>query len=360
MIEFKLQTILKKATCCFFITITLPSCIQKNHISLNQPFIQDSIIGNKLKSIFSVPHDQKIEIKKITEGRSDSAIYKAYVNNKNYIIRMLSPERALNERKWEIEIAKKTSTQNISPHIYYVSPDDQMIIMDFTVGENFFGSITRKPFLLQSLAQKLRILHSLPMSPLTPKISTLEKNFFVKTNAQEYQKLLNNFRNLEKKFLENSDLAITHTDVHPGNLIADQKDVWMIDWQDAGLYGPSYDLARFVVDAQLSQTDEAIFLKAYFNKEMTLQEKENYLRAKKMAYIKIIDSLISVYVKSIEDKEIAIKQLFVDAKTKFSLKEKLLIKSILNSNFHEMRNKLTDSHILRIAVLNFIKNYRKL
>ncbi|MDP1879339.1 MAG: phosphotransferase [Parachlamydiaceae bacterium] len=357
---FNFWLILKKLSFFIVLIIGVSSCVQKDKLSLSPQSTQESRISDKIKSIFSVPHDQKIKIEKITEGRSDSSIYKAFLNEKNYIVRMLSPERALNERKWEVELVKKTADKNISPHVYYVSPDYQMIVMDFTAGENFFGSITRKPFLLQSLAQKLYILHSLPISPLTPKIPTLEKNFFVKTEAKEYQELLNNFRNLEKSFLKNSNLAITHTDVHPGNLIADQKDVWMIDWQDAGLYGPLYDLARFVVDVQLSPSDEAIFLKAYFNKEMTLEEKENYLRAKKMSYIKIIDSLISVYVKNTEDKETAITKLFIDAKKDLSAKDNLILELIGKSNFNEMRRKMSDLSSLRIVLLHMMKNYQKL
>jgi predicted Ser/Thr protein kinase len=356
----KLQTILKKTTFCVFIAMTLPSCIQKKQISLNQQFTQESIISDQLKSIFSVSDDQKIEIKKITEGRSDSAIYKASLNNKNYIVRMLSPERALNERKWEVELVQKTADKNISPQVYYVSPDYQMIIMDFIDGENFYGSIARNPLLLKSLAQKLRILHSLPVAEFAPKISTLEKNFFVKTEAIEYQELLKTFRSLEKKFLENSDLTITHTDVHPGNLIADQKNVWIIDWQDAGLYGPLFDLARFASIFKLPIKDEDFFIKAYFGREISSKEKINYLRAKKIAYIRNIDTLISLYIKNIDKKDLVVKQLFIDSKKDFSLEEKLLIKSILNSKFNEIMDKIVNPHNLKILILYLIKNYQKL
>lgn len=357
---FNFRTIVKKVTFCILMSIILPSCIQKNHSSVDQRSSQELMIIEKLKSIFSVSNDQKISIKKITEGRSDSAIYKAFLNNKNYIVRMLSPERALNEREWEIDIVQKTSAKNISPHIYYVSPNYQMMVMDFIDGENFYGPIARKPVLLKSLAQKLRILHSLPVSEFAPKISTLEKNFFVKTEAKEYQELLSAFRNLEKVFLKNSNPAITHTDIHPGNLITDQKDVWIIDWQDAGLYGPLYDVARFVVDLQLEVKDEAFFTKAYFDREMTICEKENYLRAKKMAYIKIIDSLISVCVKNDGDKDRSIKQIFLDAERDFSTKDNLILESIGKSNFNEMRQKMSDLSVLRIALLYMIKNYRKI
>jgi aminoglycoside phosphotransferase len=357
---FNFRTIFKKLSFCVLVSITLPSCIQKNHISLNQQFTQESIISDKLKSIFSVPYDQKISIKKITEGRSDSAIYKAFLNEKNYIVRMLSPERALNERKWEVELVQKTADKNISPHVYYVSPDYQMIIMDCIDGEKFYGPIARKPVLLKSLAQKLHILHSLPISPLASKISTLEKNFFVKTEAVEYQEVLKTFRSLEKEFLENSNLAITHTDVHPGNLIADQKNVWIIDWQDAGLYGPLYDLARFASIFKLPIKDENFFIKAYFGREMSSKEKINYLRAKKMAYIRNIDTLISLYIKKIDKKDLAIKQLFIDSKKDFSLEEKMLIKSILNSSFNVIMDEIVNSHNLKILILYLIKNYSKL
>ncbi|MDP3533102.1 MAG: phosphotransferase [Alphaproteobacteria bacterium] len=357
---FNFWSILKKLSFCILISITLPSCTQKNKIPIDQRSSQELMIIEKLKSIFSVPHDQKVKIKKITEGRSDSAIYKAFLNEKNYIVRMLSPERALNERKWEVELVQKTADKNISPHVYYVSPDYQMIIMDCIDGEKFYGSIARNPLLLKSLAQKLRILHSMPVSPLMPKISTLEKNFFVKTEAVEYQEVLKTFRSLEKEFLENSNLAITHTDVHPGNLIADQKNVWIIDWQDAGLYGPLFDLARFASIFKLPIKDEDFFIKAYFGREMSSKEKINYLRAKKMAYIRNIDTLISLYIKNIDKKDLVVKQLFIDSKKDFSLEEKLIIKSILNSNFNEIMDKILNPHNLKILILYLIKNYQKL
>lgn len=344
--------------CTFF-----SSCVPKNKdniIAVNQILSVESQIIEKLKSIFYVSNDQKIMIDKITEGRSDSAIFKASFNNKTYIIRMLSPERALDERKWEIDLLQETAKKNISPHVYYCSSDAQMIIMDYVRGENFFGSIARQSSLLQSLAHKLHHLHSLPISPLAPKILSLEKHFFLKTDINEYQELVQNFKRLEKKFLENAHLAITHTDIHPGNLIANQKDVWIIDWQDAGLYNPLYDLARFVVDLQLPIKEEAIFINAYFNRDMTLHEKLNYYRAKKMVYIKIIDSLMAAYTKDLKEKDLSISKLFDDAKQKLSLEELSFLTTLSTYNFNEMSRKMKDSYILRLVILYFIQEYRKL
>lgn len=163
----------------------------------------------------------------------------------------------------------------------------------------------------------LKTLHSLPIEN-SIKIETLEKKFFVKSSSKEYQDFLNMFRTLEKDFLTNSRLTITHTDLHPGNMLADKENVWIIDWQDAGLYAPVFDVARVALELHLvlSPEQEKAFLNDYFEREMTQEETINYKKAKALVAMKIIDSLIYAYTKnySEKDKNSKITELFTKAK----------------------------------------------
>ncbi len=266
----------------------------------------------------ALSNQEVLKIEQITTGLSDSKIYKVILENKKiFIARFLDPKRDLKERKWEISLMQETAKKSISPAIIYSSPSQDLIIMDYIDGKNFNQTFLGDP-LLKKLASNLKILHSIRIPEHTIKIETLEKKFFVKSSTQEYQHFLSMFRALEKDFLANSTITITHTDLHPGNLLADKENVWIIDWQDAGLYGPLFDVARVALELSLvlSPEQENAFLKDYFEREMTQEEITSYKKAKALVTMKIIDSLVHAYTKnsSEEDKNSKITELFTKAK----------------------------------------------
>lgn len=255
----------------------------------------------EIKKALSRQNIAQIEL--ITTGLSDSKIYKVFTSdNKIFIARFLSSKRNIKEIKFEINLMIETAKINISPKIIYYSDNYDLIIMDYVDGENYRETFFQDP-LLKILAQNLKKLHSLSITQEAIKFNNTQKP--INSSAKEYKNFFKKFNDLEKDFLANSTLAITHNDLHPGNMIADKKNVWIIDWQDAGIYGPMFDVARVSVELglPLKPKEEKEFLDEYFGKDMNNLEQLNYQKALALALMKIIDSLLYEYTKDLSGEQ---------------------------------------------------------
>lgn len=260
---------------------------------------------------------QILNIEPIKTGLSDSRIYKVFTkDNEVFIARFLSDKRDIKERKFEINLMLKTASEKISPKIIYNSLNHELVIMDYIDGTKFNHTFLGDP-LLRSLAKNLKKIHSLSFDNSAVEISSLRTRFFVSSLVKEYKDFLDKFDEIERDFLDNSQKAIAHTDLHPGNLIADDKNVWIIDWQDAGIYGPLFDVARVSVELGLPLVpkEEEVFLFEYFDRNMTELEVVNYRKALALVIMKIIDSLIHDYTKDFSDevRDEKIKTIFYEA-----------------------------------------------
>ncbi len=306
---------LKKLFILFILIQLISSCIQKK--TNTKGSLVKNVVGyeQRIKNVFS--NQEIVKIEQITAGLSDSKIYKVTPENKTaFIARFLDINRDEAEREWEISLMKETAKKGISPAIIFSSRNPELIVMDYIGGKNFNHTFFGDP-LLKKLAKNLKSLHSLTMQNAV-KIETMRKRFFIKSSTQEYQHFLDMFMAIEGDFLANSALGITHTDLHPGNMLADKENVWIIDWQDAGIYGQLFDVARVAVELSLvlSPNVEKEFLNAYFEREMTIEETVSYKKAQALVTMKIIDSLIHAYTKDFleKDRNSTIIQLFEKAK----------------------------------------------
>lgn len=307
--------------------LVFSSCKHKNNLTHSSYFIKkdDEILKEEIIKIFP-QNNQKIKIEKINEGASDSRIYKIICADKTLVARFLNTARPMIKRKTEIFLMKKTSEKLLSPKIYFVSSDNSLIIMDYIEGQK----ITKKHFennqFIISLANKINLLHN-QIKCKNCSIRTISlKN--IKTSNKEYESFLDYFHKLEKDFLKNSKISLTHMDLNAGNIIINNDIPWIIDWQESGLYGPLFDIAYIVTELQLSSQKEEIFLQEYLHRKMTKSEEKSYKEAKILASIKIINSLLNDYLPHCEDKSLCLKKILSEFKNELSEAENKVITRI--------------------------------
>ena len=69
-----------------------------------------------------------------------------------------------------------------------------------------------------------------------------------------------------------------HIDPACSNFIISEEDkVYLIDWEYSGMFDPMWDIASYALGAKLSETEEAFFVRQYFQGEATVSEKERML-----------------------------------------------------------------------------------
>lgn len=128
---------------------------------------------------------------------------------------------------------------------------------------------------LKSIAKKLYSLHNSDIlfkntfnvfDEFEKYINLLKnKNLFF-----EYKKEIPNLLKLFQKikvFL-NRDMSLSpcHNDLVPENILLNDESIYFIDWEYSGMNDPLFDIAAFLLEANLNDSQKSLFLKYYFNK----------------------------------------------------------------------------------------------
>lgn len=82
-------------------------------------------------------------------------------------------------------------------------------------------------------------------------------------------------KNYEKLVIEN---VPCHIDATCANFILNEDDkMYLIDWEYSGMFDPMWDIASYSIEAELSKSEEDLFINYYINREATSLEKERIL-----------------------------------------------------------------------------------
>ncbi|QUW21048.1 phosphotransferase [Sporosarcina sp. Marseille-Q4063] len=60
-------------------------------------------------------------------------------------------------------------------------------------------------------------------------------------------------------------------------IISDEDKVYLIDWEYSGMFDPMWDIAAHALEAKLTETEEAFFVRQYFGREATVAEEKRML-----------------------------------------------------------------------------------
>lgn len=157
-------------------------------------------------------------------------------------------------------------------HFLPFSPKPYFSTDDFSLLEWLDGTVPQafSDRLLQKLATHLATLHSLDLQAVkfaekTAKLDLAERCRFLWSKLNiEQQAALNFAPPFEPitPFMQ----AVCHHDVHLGNLVEQNEELFLIDWEYATISDPALELALFLHANPLSCEQQAVFFAAYFAK----------------------------------------------------------------------------------------------
>lgn len=82
-----------------------------------------------------------------------------------------------------------------------------------------------------------------------------------------------NYFNDKIQQLESFSICPCHNDLVPENFIKSREGkIFLIDWEYSGYNSPLWDLAAFILESELTEPDEQIFLKTYFQRPILEEE----------------------------------------------------------------------------------------
>lgn len=200
-----------------------------------------------------LPHAQFGDVNKIepiTIGRSGAAVYSVSTATGDFILRIQGENRST----WDVAVRlqRLASDSQIAPRIVYVDETARATVSVKVSGESFGVAISRpasRSATFAGLVQALQKLHSMS-APHLPALDPVE---FARSvwNEQAVRPgfprwaapLGERISDLDRIIKPDTRKVLSHCDLNPANIIWDGRQVWLVDWDGAGLAHPYLDLA---------------------------------------------------------------------------------------------------------------------
>lgn len=102
------------------------------------------------------------------------------------------------------------------------------------------------------------------------------ENLVLKVNGEffsDYIEYKNRLLDFINRHVKNTTLVPCHNDTVPENFLVDNKgQSYLIDWEYSGMNDPSWDLAAYILESQLTEKAIDYLLKGYYGEEPSLDE----------------------------------------------------------------------------------------
>ncbi len=204
------------------------------------------IISNTL----NVPIEDINIIRKL-DGALSNNMYLFEVNSKKYTFRIPGKNgNLLVDRNTEIEVINKVKDLNINVDLIYFDKDTGYKISTFVEG-NHINKDNLDDELLSIVANRLKDIHSID----TGDIKSYDKENRLKRyeelsikegfiHSEKYSKIKSEYVKLNKD-IETFSQVLSHGDFMIGNIIINDSNVYVLDWEFSAVNDPYYDIACF-------------------------------------------------------------------------------------------------------------------
>ncbi|MGE9896572.1 NTP transferase domain-containing protein [Anaerovoracaceae bacterium SGI.195] len=194
------------------------------------------------------------------------------VRGRDYIMRIPGEGTSrLIDRKSEAQVYDAIANLNVSDKVIYINPNNGYKITEYI--HNVRNCNTHSYDDLKVCMGKLKTLHEKELK--------IEHTFDLFKNIDYYESLWNGRRSAFrdyystkakvfqlKEFIDNNtkQYSLTHIDPVCDNFLIDQNDeVYLIDWEYAGMQDPLVDIAMFAIYAKYSREEIDNLMDIYFN-----------------------------------------------------------------------------------------------
>lgn len=196
--------------------------------------------------------------------------FKFSIDGKEYILR--SPgegtEKLIN-RKNEAKVYEKLKGRDISDRIIYISGEDGYKITEYWDTARVCDPLNKED--VKKSMNKLRDFHSLKLEvdhsfELFKEIDFYESLWEGQPSMfEDYAQTKANVLEL-KKFIDSipKERILSHIDSNSDNLLIVDGDMFMIDWEYAGMQDPDLDIAMFAIYALYDREQTDFLIDSYF------------------------------------------------------------------------------------------------
>ncbi|MFR4998127.1 MAG: phosphotransferase [Clostridium paraputrificum] len=236
--------------------------------------------------VFQVDRD-KIKEVSVAGGLTNNN-YKVNVDGDYYIVRVpgVGTEKMIS-RKYEMINSKLASEQGINVDIAYFNEESGIKISKFIEdAETLTNRSSKKQENMKLVSQIIKELHESSI--------VFENEFNVFEEIELYEDIINQLNGkffddyiIVKEKVMNLKALIkeygaryvpSHNDTLPDNFVKDTNGrLYLIDWEYSGINEEMWDLAAHTLEAEFSEEEEREFLRYYFGREATREERVRLL-----------------------------------------------------------------------------------
>lgn len=247
----------------------------------------DSAIVKNICRILKCSPAEIMDIEVIQKGLTNVS-FKFSVKNQFYVYRHPGGTAGnLVDRETEMYVQNKAKELNIDKSIIYIDPSGWKI--SYYIDDLTECDLDHDDGQLQKAMQYLRTLHNLEYEEdcsLKVFDTVEEADRLMKIASASKGDLMLEFRDLIEKVKRLNEYAghdnvkkvICHNDVYaPNFLTAKSKEMYLIDWEYAGINDPANDLGCIFCRYDFSMEQIERYLKAYFQRELKPEEYRHYI-----------------------------------------------------------------------------------
>ncbi len=241
-------------------------------INFFQVEVNDRNIVQKAIEILKNQNDSKIEITSLRKGKSGRNLYQISFDAKKYVVHAGDCDLTS-----FASLTKLAADHEFGPSLIFHNVECRALITDFVVGKHLIPKDLENIEVVRQLVSGLKQLHQSTFQ-LRPydKLETTKTNL---KNIGDPFKIIDHFNSITFAIAQrNFPKVPCHNDIHPGNLLySSEGRVQMIDWDDAGMSDPFYDLARVSIEFCFNSEQNAFLLRHYFGEPNKVEFTRFYL-----------------------------------------------------------------------------------
>ena len=229
----------------------------------------------------------KIEISNITRmGGLTNRTYKVETTTGVYVVRL--PGEGTEEiivRSDEKKSTELAGSLGIDAKCHFFDGVTGEKIADYIEDSvTMNAELLRKNENIQKCAEIFKILHTSGVDTEVPfdviEMSNTYEDFISRHGGSfydDFNEIKAYINKIQNSYMVNVKKVPCHNDALCENWIRQGESMYLIDWEYAGMNDPMWDLADVSIEAAYTEENEAYFLKCYFGREATEDERKAFL-----------------------------------------------------------------------------------
>lgn len=232
-----------------------------------------------IASVFQKPEYAITNLKPLHFGMTNKSFLFQF-EGENYIFRIPGEGTGvLINRKQEYAVYQAIAPLKLSDKIIYFDPERGVKITKFIEGTH--NADARNLHDLTLCMKTARLLHSSGLK-VSHEFNFEERiQYYEKITKEKNGILYNDYAEVRAKMQElldylktiEKDFTLTHIDLIPDNLLIHNDEVYLIDWEYAGMCDPLADLAMFAIYAYYENDELENLMHLYFEREPSKNER---------------------------------------------------------------------------------------